>query len=49
MHHQRHMCRQCTFYWGLGNLVYMPVLLLPLNEEKQYGAQESTQTSLVVK
>ena len=48
MHCQRHWFRQCIFYWGLGNVVQVPVLLLPLNGEKQYGVLKSTQTLLVV-
>ena len=31
MHCQMHLCRQCTFYWDLGNVVLVPVLLPPLN------------------
>ena len=27
LHHQMHLCRQCISYLGLGNAVWVPILL----------------------
>ena len=47
MHRQMHLFRQCTFYWDLGNVVWVPVLSPPLKWKKQYGVCVSIQTLLV--